>query len=55
MNDTWTVTWTKNGVFVRPPYSKEGAPLDFNECFVFNDFEDFQKWAKRWWKEQDSE
>jgi len=51
MNDTWTVTWTKNGVFVRPPYTQDRA-LDFNECFVFNDIEDFQKWMLRWWKEQ---
>ena len=55
MNESWTVSWTKNGVFVRPPYATEGKALDLNECFVFNDVEDFQKWMKRWWKEQDDE
>jgi len=55
MNDSWTVSWTKNGVFVRPPYTGEKPGLNISECFVFNDVDDFQKWLKIWWKEQDSE
>ena len=50
---TISIDWTDNGIFVRPGLLnyKQGMALDLNECFVFNEYTDFQKWIKRWWED----
>ena len=48
-----SIDWTDNGTFIRPGHARarEGYSPDLNECFVFNEYVDFQKWMKKWWND----
>ena len=52
-SESISIEWSDNGVFISPGYDvrREGYTKNYRECDVFNKYDDFESWMRKWWED----